>query len=91
MRYKLHGILIVALTLVHTFVVACDVCEKQQPKILRGVTHGAGPEGVWDYVVVGATALVAVVSLIYAVRWTLYPGETARTHIKRSILNAHEP
>lgn len=68
-------------------VMACEVCKKQQPEILRGVAHGAGPQSDWDYVVVGSTAVIMLISLFYAVKWILRPGEKEREHIKRSILN----
>lgn len=65
----------------------CDVCEKQQPKILRGITHGAGPQSDWDYVIVGVTALIVLVSLFYSIKWILRPGEKESTHIKNTVLN----
>jgi len=68
-------------------VMACEVCKKQQPEILRGVAHGAGPQSDWDYVVVGCTAVIVLISLFYAVKWILRPGEKEREHIKRSIFN----
>jgi len=66
---------------------ACEVCKKQQPKILRGVTHGAGPQSDWDYVAVWGIAIVVAISLFYAVRWIVKPGEKETDHIKRSVLN----
>ena len=67
--------------------IACEVCKKQQPKILRGVTHGAGPESDWDYVAVWGIAVIVVISLFYAIRWIASPGEKESDHIKRSVLN----
>ena len=32
--------------------IACPVCEKQQPKILQGITHGSGPQSNWDYIII---------------------------------------
>ncbi len=66
---------------------ACDVCKKQQPKILRGVTHGAGPQSAWDYVFVICTVIIAVISLFFAIRWMWHPGEKQPEHIKRTVLN----
>ncbi len=73
--------------IIHIASLACEVCKKQQPKVLRGISHGAGPESNWDYVVVGGTVLIVAVSLFYTVKWIVYPGEKERTHIKHSILN----
>jgi hypothetical protein len=65
---------------------ACDVCQKQQPKLLRTISHGAGPDGTWDYVIVAAVAVAGLTSLICAVKWLVKPGEKEADHIKRSIL-----
>lgn len=66
---------------------ACEVCKKQQPKALRGITHGAGPQSDWDYVIVAITALIVLVSLFYSIKWIIRPGEKEPGHIKQSILN----
>jgi hypothetical protein len=65
---------------------ACPACEKQQPKILRGITHGAGPQSNWDYVIVWAAVAVVAFTLYFSVKWLFRPGETSREHIKRWIL-----
>lgn len=66
---------------------ACELCKEQQPKALRGITHGAGPQSDWDYVVVLGTVLIVVVSLFYSIKWIIHPGEKEREHIKNSIFN----
>lgn len=66
---------------------ACPVCEKQQPKVLRGVAHGAGPDSDWDYLIVGAIAVVVLVTLYYAMKWLVRPGEDTPNHIKRNVLD----
>jgi phage shock protein PspC (stress-responsive transcriptional regulator) len=66
---------------------ACPACEKQQPAILRGITHGAGPTGNWDYVIVAVTVVITLATLFYAVKWMINPGEKELNHIKRTILN----
>ena len=70
-------------------VMACDVCEKQQPKVLRGVTHGAGPQSDWDYAIVWAIVSVVLISLFFSIKWMLNPGEKESEHIKRSIFKPH--
>jgi hypothetical protein len=64
---------------------ACPVCEKRQPKLLRGITHGAGPESNWDYVIIGITAAIVLASLYFSVKWLCKPGEAGKDHIKRII------
>ena len=66
---------------------ACEVCKKQQPKVLRGITHGGGPQDNWDYVAVWCMVAVVAVSTVFAIKWILRPGEKDVSHIKRSILN----
>lgn len=66
---------------------ACPVCERNQPKLLKGITHGAGPESRWDYVIVLITAAIVVFTLYFSVKWLLQPGEKSDRHIKRFILN----
>ncbi|WP_449436805.1 hypothetical protein [Pedobacter steynii] len=39
---------------------ACPACEQQQPKLLKGITHGAGPDSNWDYVIVSITAIIVL-------------------------------
>lgn len=52
--------------LVMTLVVsACPTCSQQQPRILRGISHGAGPESNWDLLIVTAMALVVVATLFF--------------------------
>lgn len=83
---KRTGLLIVFL-FAQVISFACDVCQKQQPKVLRGISHGAGPQSNWDYVIVFFTGIIVLVALYYSVRLLLNPGENRDDHIKRSIFN----
>lgn len=66
---------------------ACDVCQKNQPESLRGITHGTGPQSQWDMPIVWAAAIIVTVTLALALRMLLKPGEGHSGHIKRIILN----
>ncbi len=66
---------------------ACTVCKKQQPKLLQGITHGAGPESNWDYVIIITAIAVVVGTLAFSIRFLIKPGETNRDHVKNRILN----
>lgn len=66
---------------------ACEVCLAQQPKFTRGWTHGAGPQGDFDYVIVFVALLIVVFTLAYAIKYLVHPGEREPDHIKRTILN----
>lgn len=69
--------------------IACPACEKQQPAILRGITHGAGPQSNWDYVIVWVAVAIVVFTLYFSIKWLIRPGETSSQHIKRWVLE-HE-
>lgn len=64
---------------------ACPACEKAQPRILRGITHGAGPDSQWDYLIVWLAVIATVLTLFYSVKWLIRPGEQSASHIKHSI------
>jgi hypothetical protein len=66
---------------------ACPACEKQQPKLLRGITHGTGPESQWDYVIIVVTVAFVLITLFYSVKWLIRPDESMADHIKTSIIN----
>ncbi len=83
-----RGILI-SLTIFFSFFVeavfGCPACEKQQPKLLKGVTHGSGPDGNWDYVIITIAVVIVLLTLFYAIKWLIKPGENEDNHIKQII------
>ena len=80
-------IILLFLLSVKMSVFACEVCERNQPKAFRGIVHGAGPDSNWDYVSIGITAIIVVLTLIYSIKWLIKPNEKNTDHIKYSILN----
>jgi hypothetical protein len=64
----------------------CPVCESRQPKFLRGITHGAGPESNWDWIIVSAITLITVFTLIYSVKYLLKPESVESMPIKNLFL-----
>ncbi len=82
-KFIISALLLFAIQLV---AIACPVCERNQPKVLRGIVHGAGPESNWDYVSVAITAIIACFTLFYSIKWLVKPGEKNSNHIKYSIL-----
>ena len=79
--------LIPCLLLLGILATACPVCERQQPKLLRGVVHGAGPGSNWDYLIVFVAVAIVLVTLFFSIKWMIRPGEKSGSHIKRYILN----
>lgn len=69
---------------------ACPVCERNQPKLFRGILHGGGPESKWDYVIVAIIFVISLLTLFYAIKWLIKPGEKQENHIKRWVLKQEE-
>lgn len=67
--------------------IACDVCQDQQPRILRNITHGAGPQGTSDFVIITVAAIIVGLTLIYSIKYLLKPGEKSPDHVKNIILD----
>lgn len=73
--------------LVVNFAFACDACKLQQPKVTRDFTHGVGPRGDFDWIIVAIIAVITILTFIYSLKFLVKPGEKDRNHIKNSILN----
>ena len=83
---NLTKILTSFLMLFANYILACDACKLQQPKITKDLTHGAGPESDWDWFIVGIVILITVVAFIYSIKYLIKPGEKDKSHIKYSFL-----
>jgi hypothetical protein len=66
---------------------ACPACEIAQPRYLRGITHGTGPQSNWDFLIISFTAVIVIVTLFLSIKWLVKPGEKSVTHIKHLVLN----
>lgn len=69
---------------------ACPVCEKQQPQLLKGISHGTGPQSNWDMVIIWATVVIVLITLFFSIKFLVKPGEKSENHIKRLILSSDE-
>lgn len=67
-------------------IIACPICEKSQPKITAGLTHGAGPQSNWDWLIIAVITLITVLTFIYSLKFLIKPGEQNSDHIKKTIL-----
>ena len=68
------------------FAFACEACKKQQPRITQGITHGVGPDSNWDWVIVAIVAAIAILTLLFSIKYLIRPGEKNADHIKLTIL-----
>lgn len=66
---------------------ACEVCKKNQPEILQGITHGPGPSGNVDYIIAAVAMITVGFSLFLAIKYLTKPKETNADHIKNIVLN----
>lgn len=79
--------LLVILIMTRLISYACPLCDKAQPRILRGITHGTGPESNWDYIIVWVAVIIVVLTLFFSLKWLIEPGEKTEQHIKRLAIN----
>lgn len=71
---------------VYNIAAACSACQKQQPKLLKNITHGTGPDSNWDYLIVSIAAVIVLFTLYYSVKWLIRPGEQSPSHIKQLVI-----
>jgi hypothetical protein len=79
--------ILVLLLITQSYYKACEACDLKQPKITRGLTHGAGPQSFWDWIAVGIIVLISALTVIYFIKYTLKPESKKSNHIKNSILH----
>lgn len=66
---------------------ACEVCKKNQPAILKNVTHGAGPSGTIDYIIIWGSAIIVGITLFLSLKYLIKPKENKPGHIKNIVIN----
>lgn len=69
-----------------TTLFACDVCQKKQPELLKGITHGTGPQGNIDYILIWSAVVIVAVTLFLSVKYLVKPDESAAGHIKNIVI-----
>lgn len=80
-------LILVALVFTYIGTFACPVCEKQQPAMLKGISHGTGPQSNWDMVIVWVMIVIVALTLFFSLKFLVWPGEKSQTHIKRFVLD----
>jgi hypothetical protein len=78
-------LLLILIFLAASPLLACPACDAQQPKLLRGITHGVGPQGDSDYIIVSVMVFITLAALWYSAKTLIRPKEDAPEHIKYSI------
>ena len=72
--------------LIINFSWACEACKLAQPPITRSWTHGAGPTGTVDWIIVSVVSVIILYTLVFSIKYLAKPGEEKNNHIKYSIL-----
>lgn len=83
---KKKYLILTILFFLHQLANACPVCEKQQPQITQGLTHGTGPQSNWDWVIIGIISGITLITFIFSLKYLIQPGEKNSNHIKQTIL-----
>ncbi|HLU88886.1 MAG TPA: hypothetical protein VKZ51_03580 [Cyclobacteriaceae bacterium] len=87
MKAKALLILSLLLTWISTPLLACEVCKSQQPKVTQNITHGAGPQGDTDFIIIAIAIAIVLLTLVFSIKFLWKPGEDSPRHIKRVVLN----
>jgi len=66
---------------------ACDVCKKNQPSGFENITHGAGPSGTIDYIIIGTSTVIVIATLYLSFKYLIKPKENNPNHIKNIVIS----
>lgn len=66
---------------------ACDVCKKNQPAGFENITHGAGPSGTMDYIIIAIASVIVLFTLYLSFKYVIRPRENNPEHIKNIVRN----
>ena len=65
---------------------ACPLCDANQPKGFKSITHGLGPQGNIDYIIMYSAIIIVGYTLIMSLKYLLKPREDSKKHIKNLII-----
>ncbi len=66
---------------------ACDLCKKNQPAGFENITHGPGPSGTLDYIIIWTGIVIVAVTLFLSLKYMIKPKEGNPDHIKNIVKN----
>lgn len=69
-------------------VFACELCKSKQPEALKELTHGVGPEGTTDYIIMYGAIVVVLIVLVLSIKLLINPAKADENYqIKYQILD----
>jgi len=71
---------------VSAIVMACPICDAKQPKGFENITHGEGPEGNIDYIIMYSAIIIVGYTLIMSLKYLIHPKEKDHNHIKNLVV-----
>ncbi|MCK0156791.1 hypothetical protein MWU65_06345 [Cellulophaga sp. F20128] len=86
MKNKIATLLIF---LISALGMACPLCEAKQPKGFANITHGEGPNGDIDYIIMYSAIVIVGYTLIMSIKYLARPKEKEKNHIKNLVLEEH--
>ena len=84
-------VLTLLLFFISAVLLACPVCEANQPKGFENITHGQGPDGNLDYFILVSAIIIVGYTLIMSVKYLVKPKEDNKNHIKNLVVNENNP
>lgn len=77
------------LLFVSSFGLACESCKagSNRSAFWEFFSHGDSPEGNVDYLIFAIGIIIVLLTLIYSLKYLIYPNERDKNHIKYKILN----
>ncbi len=69
----------------------CPLCKSNQPKGFEDITHGVGPEGNLDFVIMYTAIIIVGYTLFMSIKFLINPKEKNQGHIKNLVLDEYNP
>lgn len=68
---------------------ACELCKEKQPKALAEITHGAGPNGTLDYIIIWSAVIIVSLTFFYSIKYLVKPEKADPHHIKNIVTHEY--
>lgn len=82
-----NTIAIILLSIASKALMACDLCKRNQPEMLKEITHGEGPSGSIDYIISWTAVVIVGITLLLSIKYLVKPNEQNKNHIKNIVID----